>query len=497
MKNKILLIGSFLVLAIMVAAVAAQAQTTAFETAKLLASDGAEGDFFGASVSISGDTLIVGAWRDDLKGSAYIFVRDGNGAWNQEAKLTASDGAAWDFFGWPVSISEDTAIVGAYGDDDNGVNSGSAYIFVRDGMTWTQQAKLTASDAATNDQFGISVAISGGKAIVGADRDDIGSNVDQGSAYIFVRDGNGVWNQEAKLITSDGAAGDTFGLSVSISEESAIVGARYDDDVGDDSGSAYIFVRDGNGIWTPQAKLTASDGAAGAWFGFLVSISGDMVIAGASGDDDRKGSAYVFVRDGNGVWNQEAKLTASDGVANDRFGISVSISGDTAIVSARYDDNIGQDSGSAYIFVRNETGWEEQVKLLASDSATKDLFGWSVTISGKTAIVGAYGDDDNGDFSGSAYIFVIPPTIPQMLQNLASKVVQLNINRGISNSWDAKLDAALHALDDANDQNDVASVNALNAFINAVMAQSGSHIDVDEANELIADAEAIIAALGQ
>jgi len=385
----------------------AKAGNTWLERQKLLAPDGADGDWFGYSVSISGDYAIVGAYGDDDKGSnsgsAYIFKRDGT-SWSQQQKLTAPDGAAGDLFGYSVSISGDYAIVGAFYDDDKGSNSGSSYIFKRDGTGWSQQTKLLASDGAANDHFGESVSISGDYAIVGAEGDDDkGSN--SGSAYIFKRDGTG-WSQQQKLTASDGAAGDFFGASVSISGDLAIVGAVWDDDKGANSGSAYIFRWDGTS-WSQQQKLLPSDGAAEDWFGSSVSISGDLAIVGAESDDDKgsySGSAYIFRWDGT-AWVQQQKLTASDGATYDNFGYSVSISGDLAIVGAHGDDDKGDFSGSAYIFKRNGTSWSQQQKLTASDGAAGDFFGDSVSISGDYATVGAVWDDDKGSDSGSAYVF--------------------------------------------------------------------------------------------
>jgi hypothetical protein len=374
---------------------------TVEEIFKLTASDGAAFDSFGWSASISDDglTAIVGAYTNDNNGSAYIYKYI-NSAWN-ETKLTASDGAAGDSFGWPVSISGDglTAIVGAHRDDDNGTDSGSAYIYKYINGAWNE-TKLTASDGAASDFFGRSASISddGLTVIIGAlGDDDDGSS--SGSAYIY-KYINGAWN-ETKLTASDGAAGDSFGLSVSISDDglTAIVGANGDDD----DGSAYIY-KYINSAWN-ETKLTASDGAASDSFGYSVSISDDglTAIVGANGDDSSRGSAYIYNYN-SGVWN-ETKLTASDGAAYDYFGYSVSISGDglTAIVGANGDDS---SRGSAYIYNYNSGVWNE-TKLTASDGAAYDYFGYSVSISGDglTAIVGAYRDDDNGTDSGSAYIF--------------------------------------------------------------------------------------------
>ena len=374
---------------------------------KITASDGAADDWFGWSVSISGDYAVVGANADDDKGtnsgSAYIFKRTGT-SWAQEAKLLSSDGAANDFFGESVSISGDYAVVGAWADDDNGDNSGSAYIFKRSGTSWAQEVKLLPSDGAFNDQFGSSVSISGDYAVVGARADD-DEGTNSGSAYVFKRSGTS-WAQEAKLLPFDGASNDLFGNSVSISGDYAVVGAKFDDDNGSLSGSAYVFKRTGTS-WAQEAKLLASDGAVEDQFGFSVSISGDYAVVGAQWDDDNgssSGSAYVFKRTGTS-WAQEAKLIPSDGAAGDFFGESVSISGDYAVVGAHLDSDNGGFSGSAYLFKRNGTTWQQEAKILASDGAAADRFGFSVSISGDYVVMGAYEDNDNGGSSGSAYIY--------------------------------------------------------------------------------------------
>ena len=325
------------------------------ETQKLNASDANTYDYFGFSVSISGATAIVGAYGDndpDIgygSGSAYIFHREGT-TWNQQQKLIASDANVDDRFGISVSISGATAIVGAYWNDDNGPhsNSGSAYIFERNGTTWNQQQKLTASDDEANDYFGYSVSISGETAIVGSPaNDDVGPNSNSGSAYIFERDGT-IQNQQQKLTATDASSQSFFGYSVSISGETAIVGTPYSNDVGSDSGSAYIFEREGT-TWSQQSKLTASDADSGDQFGWSVSISGDHAIVGAYEPND-SGSAYIFKRVGTTWTQQETKIIARYAAENDNFGISVSISGETAIVGA-YEPN---DSGSAYIFSQLE-----------------------------------------------------------------------------------------------------------------------------------------------
>ncbi len=368
------------------------------QLAKLLPNDGAAFDYFGWSVAIDGNTVIVGANQDDdngeASGSAYVFD---TATGQQIAKLLPSDGEALDLFGVSVAISGTTAIVGAYGNDDNGDYSGSAYLF--DTATGQQIAKLLPNDGAANDRFGESAGVSGTTAIVGAYLDD-DSGTGSGSAYLF---DTTTGQQIAKLLPDDGAEGDQFGRFVAISGTTAIVGAPQP--FTSHYGSAYLF---DSTTGEQIAKLHPDDGAESDLFGWSVAISGTAAIVGASRNDDNgedSGSAYVFVRP-DGGWvdmTETAKLLPNDGAALDRFGFSVAISGTTAIVGAYGHDNNGTDSGSAYLF--DTTTGAQIAKLLADDGEVDDLFGWCVEISGTTAIVGAVAVDDNGSDSGSAYLF--------------------------------------------------------------------------------------------
>ena len=404
------------------------------ETEKLTASDADLSDAFGFSVSISGNTAIVGAYFDDgatfNTGAAYIFERNAGGAnmWNEVRKITASDanadsnGGIGFQFGISVSISGDTAIVGANGTDGALPNIGSAYIFERNAggaNNWGEVRKHNGRAAGGGNQFGFSVSISGNTAIVGApEYFNETRNTRLGSAYIFERNAGGAnnWGEVRQLNASDIDANDEFGFSVSISDNTAIVGNFRNDDAGQDSGSAYIFERNTGGAnnWGEVVKLTASDAAATDYFGFSVSISGDTAIVGAFLNDNNagtnSGSAYIFERNAGGAnnWGEVRQLNASDAAAFDSFGISVSISGDTAIVGAVGNDDAGTTSGSTYIFKRNMSGanmWGEGQKITASDAAREDQFGRAVGISGDTVIVGTPYDDDAGESSGSAYIF--------------------------------------------------------------------------------------------
>ena len=336
------------------------------EKAKLLAPDRSGNDVFGFSVSISGDYAIVGKPFDDHTGSnygsAYIFRRTeplpGNIIWSQVEKLVAttdggaSDGGANDFFGTSVAISGDYAIVGAPNDDDNGSDSGTAYIYQRFGSTWSQVAKLVAPDAAAGDLFAYSVAIRGDYAVIGAPRRDNDSGDDTGSMYIFKRSED-TWNAWGPLSEPGyaGAAGDEFGWSVSIDSHFALGGAHFYDggeDL-DNSGSARIFEElSDTHIWysEPHHWLKPSDPAASDEFGFAVSISGDYAVIGSLKYINGTGTVYVFQNiTGDDDWQQFAKLVASD--APWGFGSAVSISGRYAIVGARHDLNT---AGSAYLF---------------------------------------------------------------------------------------------------------------------------------------------------
>ena len=261
-----------------------------------------------------------------------------NPPWTEQQELTASDGAANDNFGRSVSVSADTAVIGASSE----INAqGAAYVLVRSGGVWTQQQELTASDGAVDDYFGFSVSVSGDTAVIGAWNKAINSQSGQGAAYVFVRS-NGVWTRQQELTAPDGAWEDAFGFSVSVSGDTAVIGAP-GKNAG--QGATYVFVRSG-GAWTQQQELTASDGAAGDWFGYSVSLSGSTAVIGALAKHNYQGAAYVFVLSG-GVWGQQQELTATDGVANDYFGVSVSVSGGTAAIGA-----VGRNNyqGAAYVF---------------------------------------------------------------------------------------------------------------------------------------------------
>ena len=366
---------------------------------KRTASDAAPLHLFGFSVALDGNTIVSGApgcymhWCPALNGSVYVLrASDGE----ELAKLTAADAALGDVFGENVAIDGDTVVVGARG--DNNV-TGAVYVFrASDGE---QLAKLTATDGAAGDHFGHSVAIDGDTVVVGAR----GVNSVTGAAYVFHTTDGWDTHTEIKLTASDGASEDLFGQSVAIdgAAGAVVVGASQSRKAGG-TGAAYVFrTTDGGATYGQLAKLTAADAAAGDGFGWSVAIDSGTIVVGAYGDDDAAGAAYVFRTSDDGI--VYSKLTASDAAADDQFGVSVAIDGATVVVGAYQDGDAGIGSGSAYVFRTNDGSatYDQVAKLTASDGAVNDAFGISVAIDGATVVVGAAQWLNAG--SGSAYVF--------------------------------------------------------------------------------------------
>lgn len=404
---------------------------------KFEADDAASGTGFGEAISISNDTAIVGArfnlGNGQYSGAAYIYINSG-GNWEQQEKLIAPDAATQDYFGHAVAIDGDTAVVAA-SDDDMGVDSGSVYVFTRSGTTWTYQEKLTASDGVQYDRFGHAVAISGDTLVIAArDDDDLGTN--SGSVYIFIRTGTS-WSQQAKLTPSVSNTYAGFGSSVSIEGDTVVVGSggTYCQGTTNPCGAAFVFVRSGT-TWSQQQKLISSDLSTYDGFGSYVSISGDTVLASAYGNDDAgevSGSAYIFTRSGT-FWSQQAKLVASDAAAGDIFSLEVSLFNDSAVIGARQDDDLGDSSGSVYIFVRSGNSWVEQTKLTAFDGEANDHFGIAA-ISGDTVLVSAVGTG----IGGAVYSYNPGFTVGGTVSGLATGndlVLQNNSedNKGVSSN---------------------------------------------------------------
>lgn len=366
--------------------------------AKLTATDPAPSTFFGLPVATDGNTVAVGATFDNQAGTragaVYVFAKS-NGEWAQEAKLIGSDTAAEDQFGFSVAVSGGMLAVGVPLHDAGATTTGAVYIFRRDDGIWLQQAKLIAGDAAENTGLGSSVAISGSTIAVGAVRSE--------AVYVFQETETG-WVETAKLKASDAGLIDRFGTSVALTSNTLMVGAS---EHNSQAGAVYLFERHGD--WQEVSKLVPDDSAAGDQFGRSVSVSGGTAVIGAPFNDEAvqdAGAAYIFRR-GKGGWHQEAKLTASDGAPSDFFGFTVSISGNSAVVGAPFDDDAGLTSGSVYVFERG-AAWQQVEKLTASDAAAGDQFGRSVSVSGESVVVGAHLNDEGATNSGAAYVFNLP-----------------------------------------------------------------------------------------
>jgi hypothetical protein len=395
---------------------------------KLTASDAVEFEAFGYSVAASGTVVVVGAYGDDnATGAAYVYRHNGI-SWIEEQKLTASDAAEGDEFGSAVSVSGDVIVIGADGNDgenDLASDSGSVYVYRYNGSSWAEEQKLTASDAAALDGFGHSVSVSGDVIVIGAWCND-DNGVQSGSAYAYryfpLLAPGYRWAQEQKLTASDAASTDYFGISVSVNGDIIVIGSYYNDDGGRNSGSAYVYRYQGVfDLWLEEQKLTAGDDAAGDEYGGAVSVSGDVIVIGAWHDGDngvKSGSAYVYRYNGVDAWIEEQKLSASNGSADDEFGSSVSVSGEVIVIGAYHNGENGAESGSAYMYRYNNgvDAWEEEQKLTASDIAAQDEFGGSVSVSGEVIVVGAECSDSAGPDSDSGAVYVYYPEINDSFQ---------------------------------------------------------------------------------
>ena len=380
-------------------ALPAQAQTVQTEIQKFLPDGITDNDFWGRAVSIDGNRAIVGGFSD-----VYIFEYDATAdTWIEAAELNAPPGGGG-AFGYSVSIQGDRALVGAY---LNNGGVGTAYIFEYNAATdqWEEVVQLLASDGTADDWFGQSVSLDGDRVVVGALLEDPGDVQSAGSVYVFERQTDGSWPEVAKLVASDGVDFDQFGFSVAASGDRILVGATF-------AGSpvAYLFDYDALADQWVETQLIPSDAGPGDRFGISVSLDGDRALVGASGLNVN-GAAYLFEYDTTADQWDETKLTASDGALNDAFGYAVYIEGDLALIGSPFEapDDINL-AGSAYLFKYNagEDTWEEKVKLLVSDRERTDVFGTAVAISGGFAIVGSSETEFSGIGDSGAYLFQVP-----------------------------------------------------------------------------------------
>jgi hypothetical protein len=438
------------------------------QLAYMKASNNQADDGFGFSLAVSGDTAVVGALGEasaatgvnglqsdntaPFSGAVYVFVRSGS-TWTQQAYLKASNTQAGDLFGAAVAIAGDTIIVGAQNESSSatGVNgdqfadfagaSGAAYVFVRNGTTWSQQAYLKASNTEGIDHFGWAVAIAGDTVAVSATNEDsaaTGVNGDQlnnaalssGAVYVFTRSGTS-WSQQAYVKASNTGQSDDFGFALTLSGNSLVVGADLEDSAAlgvngnqlsndaANAGAVYVFTRSGS-TWTQQAYLKASNTEADDQFGSAVAMSGQTLVVGAVKEDSKatgfngtqtdntmaeSGAVYILVRSGS-TWTQQGYLKASNTGQGDGFGFAVALSGDTLVVGAQGEDsnatgingannNNATSSGASYVFTRSGILWVQQAYVKASNTDSQDLFGWAVAVDGDSLLVAAQNEASN------------------------------------------------------------------------------------------------------
>jgi hypothetical protein len=318
---------------------------------KLNAAGIARGDAFGSAVAIDGNTAVIGAMFKNTTGRAFIFKDNGAGDWLQFDAFAGDDTMPGDDFGYSVDVSGNTAIIGAW---QNNASRGAAYIFRDAGAAgWVQIGKLTADDAMPNDRFGVSVAIEGTTALVGAHFDTHDGGPLAGAVYVFQDNGTS-WTQVDKLIASDAHLGNQFGASIALNDGTAVIGSPHDSSSGIvDAGSAYVFRRDESMEWQEVQKLLPDDPGKDSLFGSSVGLSDDAAVVGAYQNEvagSRPGSAYFFKENALGSWNQVARLLGSDAMIDDALGFSVAASGGIGLVGAPLSNTVATDAGAAYLF---------------------------------------------------------------------------------------------------------------------------------------------------
>ena len=415
-------------------------------SAKVTASDRLNGSQFGWSVATLRDVAVIGAPHDTSSnsGSAYIYVRslDGSNTWTQLKKLVAPDGRANDAFGTAVAISEDTIVIGAPFNDEKATDAGAAYVFSRNQPSanqWGFVKKILPSDGAFNDQFGSAVTVSNTLILVGAPLADAGALADSGAVYFYERDQPSAnqWGQTRKLTTTNTVAGDRFGSSISISGDTLAVGVP-NTDSGSllDVGVVYLYGRNQGGAsqWGQVKRLSVTNTVAGDRFGSSVSISGDNLAIGAPLNDvgtfTDGGAAYIFNRNQTGAeqWGLVKKFTLTNAFTGDHFGASVALDADSLVISApQADGTNGIDWGVAYLYQQNSGGnnaWGQVDKFFPAAVGAQDNFGSGVAISRGTIVIGAYNGLDSGVRYGTAYMFrIFFNNPPQLLIPLANQFV--------------------------------------------------------------------------
>lgn len=378
---------------------------------KILSPDLEPGDIFGAAVSVYDDVMLLGSEYDDDNGvdSGSVWVyRYLLGSWKPEQKLTPSDAQTGDNFGRAVTVVGNTAVIGAHWDDDKGFNAGSVYIFNYDGSQWLQQQKLLAPDGNVQDRFGATLSLFGDRLLVGAWLDDDDGNA-SGSVYSYHFNGSS-WVLDQKLTASDASAGAQFARYVSLSRNVALIGAWRDSSQGLNAGSAYIFRHNGT-EWVQTQKLLPAEVGAGDEFGWATSLDKDVAIVGSYGDDDAAtdaGAVYVF-RDRGGSFVLEQKLFADDAAAFNQFGYSIAVQGEQMLLGSKITAGSVNEVGKAYVFRREGGVWKQKRLLEPPDGQPFDAFAFHLDMDANTSVVGAWRHESNvGLQAGAVYVWTDP-----------------------------------------------------------------------------------------
>ena len=368
--------------------------------------NGSQWDRFGSAVALNEQYAVIGApaneFNGDSSGSAELCVRNGDQL-QPIVHLIAYNAVAGDLFGTAVAINGEQVLIGAPGCDDNGSNSGAAYIFQKTENGWVEICKLTANNGQAGDLFGSSVALDGNFALVGAPTASTFSTSSPGFAVLFQKSGE-TWNEVSRFSASDGSNNNKFGAAVALQGDTALIGAPQSDDGAINTGATYIF-KSTNGNWGQSAKLTPSAPLAWDSFGAALSLAGDYALIGAPAIGTISGTylgyATIFKNEG-GTWTEKSRLTPDDGTSNDRFGNAVALYGDLALIGSPLDDDYGEASGSAYIFQKNGENWPQVRKIAPPDTGEGDQFGFAVALNGDYSLIGIPGDGTFGEESGSA-----------------------------------------------------------------------------------------------
>ncbi len=401
-----------------------QAQFT--QTAKVVSANREDRAEYGTSVAITEDFAIVGASRETIaSGAAYIYTKDGQGTWSYSQRLAASDPNQGAEYGGGVKLSTDYLVVAAGRADIGGAQrAGALYVYDYQNNNWEFSTKLVASDFSSEAKMGMnptSLDVDGNTIVGGAP----GENAWTGSVYVFNRVA-GVWTETQKIMSPTPQTNDVFGIGVSISGDYLVVGAN---EVDGRKGAAYVYLKNSNGVWEHVQTLMASDAASDDFFGTSVSLSGDQLVIGAYGANLEQGASYIFEKNSQGVWEEVQKLTANPSAEGVQFGWSTDIQQNYIVVSAPH--IFGFEAGEVYFYKRESSGnWVEDQVIQGIDTAGEDFYGWSIAMHESQLIAGAPWEDEdaNGqntlDRAGSAYIF----NDPNLLGGLADYGISNTLN---------------------------------------------------------------------